>query len=335
MLLSPSPPPHLFQHHSALPGSPHSVISLASAQRGRPVIRSSPQGQTQPWTTRLMNIQTQAQSQNHATLTEENGSEDDEGLVSSSITAYARDQSASKDKKSSSPSPISPVGASRSILTMLLEQERGRNDSTASDTTVIAREATARTTLGADSPPLLHTPPSQSGNSSEGSSDQAPTPRATDEYENRLEFPTSSPPRRKIRDEEQGLDESRKPLLSNSHRTYDSTHAHHELRSASTSFSSSTPPAHAYTSPHPHSLISSQTNSPSHQLKSYVSLVSSHLTPKAFMSGVALTVTTFPAVLLGLLLNILDGVSYGFIIFPAGPVFAGFGSIGVSMFFVT
>jgi sulfate permease, SulP family len=42
-----------------------------------------------------------------------------------------------------------------------------------------------------------------------------------------------------------------------------------------------------------------------------------------------------PAVVLGLLLNILDGVSYGMIVFPASGVFSGFGGTGVSMFFVT
>lgn len=43
-----------------------------------------------------------------------------------------------------------------------------------------------------------------------------------------------------------------------------------------------------------------------------------------------------PAVVLGLLLNILDGVSYGLIIFPTSyPIFSDFGGDGVSMFFVT
>ncbi|KAG8935275.1 hypothetical protein FRC01_003025 [Tulasnella sp. 417] len=46
-------------------------------------------------------------------------------------------------------------------------------------------------------------------------------------------------------------------------------------------------------------------------------------------------VSSIPAVILGMLLNILDGVSYGFIMFPTGALFAGFGGIGVSMFFVT
>ncbi|CAE6475487.1 unnamed protein product [Rhizoctonia solani] len=47
------------------------------------------------------------------------------------------------------------------------------------------------------------------------------------------------------------------------------------------------------------------------------------------------TTSAIPAVILGMLLNVLDGVSYGMIIFPAGDIFNGFGGIGVSMFFVT
>ncbi|THH18561.1 hypothetical protein EW146_g2464 [Bondarzewia mesenterica] len=42
-----------------------------------------------------------------------------------------------------------------------------------------------------------------------------------------------------------------------------------------------------------------------------------------------------PPVLLGTLLNVLDGVSYGMIIFPAAGVFSGLGPLGVSMFFVS
>ncbi|KAH8927062.1 hypothetical protein BT69DRAFT_1238330 [Atractiella rhizophila] len=43
-----------------------------------------------------------------------------------------------------------------------------------------------------------------------------------------------------------------------------------------------------------------------------------------------------PAVLLGTLMNVLDGVSYGLITFPTNiPIFANFGGIGVSMFFVS
>ncbi|KIJ67173.1 hypothetical protein HYDPIDRAFT_165880 [Hydnomerulius pinastri MD-312] len=44
---------------------------------------------------------------------------------------------------------------------------------------------------------------------------------------------------------------------------------------------------------------------------------------------------SIPAVVLGTLLNILDGVSYGMIIFPATGVFASLGGMGVSMFFVS
>ncbi|KAJ7577964.1 sulfate transporter family-domain-containing protein [Mycena floridula] len=46
-------------------------------------------------------------------------------------------------------------------------------------------------------------------------------------------------------------------------------------------------------------------------------------------------VKSIPAVLLGSLLNILDGVSYGMIIFPATGVFADKGPMGVSMFFLS
>ncbi|KAF8623274.1 hypothetical protein AX17_007480 [Amanita inopinata Kibby_2008] len=42
-----------------------------------------------------------------------------------------------------------------------------------------------------------------------------------------------------------------------------------------------------------------------------------------------------PAVMLGCLLNVLDGVSYGMIIFPAMGVFKGLGPMGISMFFMS
>ncbi|CCL98492.1 uncharacterized protein FIBRA_00490 [Fibroporia radiculosa] len=47
------------------------------------------------------------------------------------------------------------------------------------------------------------------------------------------------------------------------------------------------------------------------------------------------TVHSLSAVLLGTLLNILDGISYGMIIFPAAGVFSDLGGIGVSMFFAS
>ncbi|KDQ07140.1 hypothetical protein BOTBODRAFT_180967 [Botryobasidium botryosum FD-172 SS1] len=57
--------------------------------------------------------------------------------------------------------------------------------------------------------------------------------------------------------------------------------------------------------------------------------------PQSIFQGVRATAEVLPAVFLGLLLNILDGVSYGYIIFPVGAIFSGFGGLGVSMFFVS
>lgn len=57
--------------------------------------------------------------------------------------------------------------------------------------------------------------------------------------------------------------------------------------------------------------------------------------PETYKHAAVEAVRSIPAVILGMLLNILDGVSYGFIMFPAGKVFEGFGGMGVSMFFVT
>ena len=46
-------------------------------------------------------------------------------------------------------------------------------------------------------------------------------------------------------------------------------------------------------------------------------------------------ISLLPAVFLGLLLNVLDGVSYGMIMFPTVAIFDGFGPMGVSLFFIT
>lgn len=52
--------------------------------------------------------------------------------------------------------------------------------------------------------------------------------------------------------------------------------------------------------------------------------------------GVVYPVSLLPAVLLGLLLNILDALSYGMILFPLGtPLFSDLGSDGISMFYVS
>lgn len=47
-------------------------------------------------------------------------------------------------------------------------------------------------------------------------------------------------------------------------------------------------------------------------------------------------VVCLPAVIVGLLLNILDALSYGMILFPLGsPIFASLGSAGISIFYVS
>jgi SulP family sulfate permease len=62
----------------------------------------------------------------------------------------------------------------------------------------------------------------------------------------------------------------------------------------------------------------------------------SKLTWKDTATAAMEPIRLLPAVILGLLLNILDGVSYGLIIFPTSyPIFSDFGGDGVSMFFVT
>ncbi|PLB46723.1 sulfate/bicarbonate/oxalate exchanger SAT-1 [Aspergillus steynii IBT 23096] len=52
--------------------------------------------------------------------------------------------------------------------------------------------------------------------------------------------------------------------------------------------------------------------------------------------GIAEPVSLLPSVFLGLLLNILDALSYGMILFPLGePIFSELGSDGISMFYVS
>ncbi|KAH9023183.1 sulfate transporter family-domain-containing protein [Lactarius pseudohatsudake] len=64
-----------------------------------------------------------------------------------------------------------------------------------------------------------------------------------------------------------------------------------------------------------------------------------HYAPRKWVSRVksiaAQAARPVPAVILGLLLNVLDGISYGMIIFPATGVFVDLGAMGVSMFFVS
>jgi hypothetical protein len=56
----------------------------------------------------------------------------------------------------------------------------------------------------------------------------------------------------------------------------------------------------------------------------------------SYILNLGFTITSLlPSVFLGLLLNVLDGVSYGMILFPAVSIFDGFGPMGVSLFFIT
>ncbi|EPQ26044.1 uncharacterized protein PFL1_06497 [Pseudozyma flocculosa PF-1] len=60
------------------------------------------------------------------------------------------------------------------------------------------------------------------------------------------------------------------------------------------------------------------------------------LTWQTALEASAEPVRLLPAVILGMLMNVLDGVSYGMIMFPASyPIFSNFGGDGVSMFFLT
>ncbi|KAM0332260.1 hypothetical protein ACHAQA_002536 [Verticillium albo-atrum] len=58
---------------------------------------------------------------------------------------------------------------------------------------------------------------------------------------------------------------------------------------------------------------------------------------KSLWSNVVVApVSCLPAVIVGLLLNVLDALSYGMILFPLGkPIFAGLGSAGISIFYVS
>ncbi|KAF2796217.1 sulfate transporter family protein-like protein [Melanomma pulvis-pyrius CBS 109.77] len=59
-------------------------------------------------------------------------------------------------------------------------------------------------------------------------------------------------------------------------------------------------------------------------------------TKDAVAAGAVATLQTFSAVFLGLLLNILDALSYGYILFPLGsPIFSHTGPDGISIFFVS
>ncbi|KAF9879981.1 sulfate transporter family protein [Colletotrichum karsti] len=55
-----------------------------------------------------------------------------------------------------------------------------------------------------------------------------------------------------------------------------------------------------------------------------------------WQNAIVAPVSCLPAVIVGLLLNVLDALSYGMILFPLGkPIFAGLGSAGISIFYVS
>lgn len=57
---------------------------------------------------------------------------------------------------------------------------------------------------------------------------------------------------------------------------------------------------------------------------------------KSLLQAILVPVRCLPAVFVGLILNILDALSYGMILFPLGnPVFANLGPAGISMFYVS
>ncbi|CAN8099440.1 unnamed protein product [Discula destructiva] len=57
---------------------------------------------------------------------------------------------------------------------------------------------------------------------------------------------------------------------------------------------------------------------------------------KAFAQAMLVPIKCLPAVFVGLILNILDALSYGMILFPLGnPIFANLGPAGISMFYVS
>ncbi|CCG82242.1 Sulfate transporter family protein [Taphrina deformans PYCC 5710] len=65
-------------------------------------------------------------------------------------------------------------------------------------------------------------------------------------------------------------------------------------------------------------------------------LKETHITRKEIATKGTEVVSYIPAVILGLLLNILDALSYGMILFPLGtPIFSSLGPDGISMFYIS
>lgn len=71
-------------------------------------------------------------------------------------------------------------------------------------------------------------------------------------------------------------------------------------------------------------------------LPNFFQLRNKLMNPKSWVDCFTQPISYIPAVILGLLLNLLDAISYGMITFPLNnPIFASFGPDGISMFFVS
>lgn len=86
-----------------------------------------------------------------------------------------------------------------------------------------------------------------------------------------------------------------------------------------------------------HASTSSSTSDNTSSCSSTVSSKEFHsmASPNFWKACITDPISYIPAVILGLLLNLLDAISYGMITFPLNnPIFASFGPDGISMFFV-
>lgn len=129
----------------------------------------------------------------------------------------------------------------------------------------------------------------------------------------------------------------RKPLLNHSHRkskSYLSTHSHDSLPHTDPESAHDIPPTTQHQQQQDDEHHSYQYAS--HQYsKKFRPTWKQLKNPKIWMHCLTQPISYIPAVILGLLLNLLDAISYGMITFPLNnPIFASFGPDGISMFFV-
>lgn len=126
----------------------------------------------------------------------------------------------------------------------------------------------------------------------------------------------------------------REPLIKRHHshkksKDYLSTHSHDNLPNIDPESAYDIPP---FTQ---QNQDEHQTYSSNQQTKGFRPTWRQLRNPKIWMSCFTQPISYIPAVILGLLLNLLDAISYGMITFPLNnPIFASFGPDGISMFFV-